>query len=184
MKKQSLVALSKFLSLVLRHRPEVIGLALDASGWVDIEELLNKARAHGKHWDRATLLKVVTTNDKKRFSFSEDGKRIRAVQGHSIPVSLGLEPREPPPLLFHGTASRSLASILERGLQARGRQYVHLSTDMDTAQMVGRRHGTPVVLKINTLRMFQAGYHFYLAENGVWLTEKVPPEFITTDGPV
>jgi len=169
---------SKFLSLVLRHEPQRIGLNLDPSGWVDVEALLAACRRHGMPVERADLKEVVATNEKKRFAFSDDGQRIRASQGHSIEVSLGYIPQSPPSKLFHGTATRFLASIRKEGLNKRERHHVHLSADADTAQKVGQRHGKPAILIVQADAMHSCGHAFFLSENGVWLTEQVPVEFI------
>lgn len=171
--------ISKFLSYVLRHRPDAIGLRLDGQGWACVDELVEKANACGDvTLDRARLREVVENNDKKRFSLSEDGARIRAAQGHSVRVDLALEPAEPPEHLFHGTATRFLDSILREGLRPQQRQYVHLSKDPATAADVGRRYGRPVVLTVSARAMHERGFTFYLAENGVWLTDAVPPGYI------
>jgi putative RNA 2'-phosphotransferase len=176
--KNNTIRISKFLSLVLRHRPEKIGLQLDASGWADVDDLLQKANRAGVRLDRELLEYVVATNDKKRFSFSQDGTRIRANQGHSIPVDLGLSPVSPPPELYHGTVERFLERIRSEGLLAQNRNYVHLSKDRETAEKVGQRRGKPVILIIPAGRMHGEGYKFFLSENGVWLTAKVPAEYI------
>jgi len=176
--RPELVKVSKLLSLILRHKPEEIGLPLDAEGWADIEELLRLASQRGKRLTRSVLEEVVESNDKKRFAISEDGLRIRAQQGHSISIDLGLTPQQPPALLFHGTATRFLESIRRKGLLPGSRQYVHLSRDEETAVKVGQRHGKPVVLRIVSGAMFDQGHVFYLSGNGVWLTEHVPPAFI------
>ncbi|MHB0936382.1 MAG: RNA 2'-phosphotransferase [Armatimonadota bacterium] len=170
--------ISKLLSLVLRHQPEAIGVTLDAEGWVRIDELLNALHAHGTPLSRAELQEVVETNDKQRFRIDDAGERIRANQGHSIPVDLALTPREPPELLYHGTADRFLAGIRQHGLQKQSRQHVHLSPDEPTAHAVGRRHGKPVILRIRAGQMHRDGYPFFLSDNGVWLTEHVPAEYI------
>lgn len=177
--KNDLVKTSKFLSLVLRHQPEVIGLTLDANGWATVEDLLAKARSAGTPLTRELLDKVVSENDKKRFAFSDDGTRIRASQGHSVEIDLALPPTEPPELLYHGTAHRSVESIRASGLHSASRQHVHLSPDTQTAVKVGSRHGKPVVLVVRAGEMWRAGRPFYLSANGVWLTENVPAEFIT-----
>lgn len=174
-----LVHLSKFLSLVLRHRPQELGLALDSGGWVEVDVLLAAMRARGMAGDREQLERVVAENDKQRFSINSDGTKIRANQGHSIPVQLGLAPRTPPELLYHGTAVRNLNSIREKGLLKGRRHAVHLSPDAETARKVGQRHGIPVVLTIQARRMFADGFVFTRSENGVWLTENVPPEYIS-----
>lgn len=173
-----LVRFSKFLSLVLRHKPEEIGLELDEHGWADIDELLRLANQHGCRLTRPLLEQVLAENDKKRFAISDDGRRIRASQGHSVEVELGLSSVEPPEILYHGTASRFLNSIRTTGLHSGSRQHVHLSKDSATARKVGERHGRPVILEIQAARMFAAGHRFYISANGVWLTEQVPVEFI------
>ena len=174
-----LVQLSKFLSFVLRHKPDAIGLSLDPQGWASIDELIEKANASGTPLDRVALLRVVETSEKKRFSISGDGSRIRAAQGHSVTVELGLAPREPPPTLYHGTATRFVESILSKGLKPLTRQQVHLSLDEATARRVGQRHGKPVILKVDAARMHAQGFSLYLADNGVWLTDLVPPQFLS-----
>jgi putative RNA 2'-phosphotransferase len=173
-----LVKLSKFMSLVLRHNPEEIGLALDENGWADVAELIARANLKGVRLTRNDLLTIVETNDKKRFAFSEDGTRIRASQGHSIEVDLALSPIEPPARLFHGTASRFLESIRAQGLLRGKRQHVHLSPDELIATKVGQRHGKPVVLQVLAGQMHQAGRPFFRSANGVWLTEHVPAEYL------
>jgi putative RNA 2'-phosphotransferase len=173
-----LTRVSKFLSLVLRHKPEEIGLMLDGQGWAEVDELIACAGRHGRRLDRALIRRVVETNDKKRFALSDDGSRIRASQGHSVEVDLALEPRTPPEVLFHGTATRFLESIRNQGLHAGGRNHVHLSLDEATATKVGARHGRPVVLRVRSGEMARAGMIFYLSDNGVWLTGSVPAEFI------
>ena len=169
--------ISKFLSYVLRHKPESIGLKLDLNGWAQIDELLQCASKKGKKLNRKQLREVVETNDKQRFSLSEDGHRIRANQGHSLKVDLALEAIEPPEKLYHGTAKRFLESIFKQGLQPRGRHHVHLSKDLKTAMKVGQRHGKPVVLEIEARQMNIEGYKFYCSANGVWLTDSVPPKY-------
>jgi len=173
------IGTSKFLSLVLRHKPDTIGLTLDANGWVDIDVLLGAARDHGKKIDRQTLDRVVATNDKRRFSISEDGTRIRAAQGHSVAIDLALAPIIPPEVLYHGTATRFLDSIMAKGLIPGRRRHVHLSADIETAERVGKRHGKPVVLIIDAAAMTTRGVNFYRSENDVWLTDHVPSEHLT-----
>ncbi len=173
-----LVRYSKFLSLVLRHYPQRIGLALDRGGWANVAELLAKANAANVPLTLDLLQQVVAENDKQRFAFSPDGTRIRASQGHSIPVDLGLMPLTPPDILYHGTATKYVASIRQQGLRPRQRQYVHLSGDVETAVMVGQRHGMPIVLTIQAGQMHRDGHIFYQSANGVWLTDCVPPDFI------
>ncbi len=183
MKKQ-LVRTSKFLSLVLRHRPEAIGLELDEAGWAPVAELIRLAGEHGRELSESLIREVVETNDKRRFSLSEDGQRIRARQGHSVRVDLGLEPVAPPDVLFHGTAKRFLDSILRHGLIKGKRHHVHLSSAEATARAVGQRHGSPVVLRVRAGRMQRDGHAFFVSENGVWLTDHVPVEYLdVADGP-
>jgi putative RNA 2'-phosphotransferase len=176
-----LVRFSKFLSLILRHNPGKIGLALDDNGWADVDELLAKANDRGVPLTHPLLLQVVATNDKQRFKLSDDGRRIRASQGHSIPVDLQLQPVAPPQYLYHGTATRFLDAIRKEGLLPRNRQHVHLSPDVEAALKVGRRHGRPVVLTIHAAEMNTAGHAFYLSDNHVWLVKQVPPAYIDFD---
>ena len=176
--RSSLVPQSRFISRVLRHAPASIGLSLDDAGWADIDTLLGAAAAHGVVLDRMTLNEIVATNDKQRFAIDATGTRIRANQGHSIDVDLGLGPVEPPQRLFHGTATRYLQAILRDGLHRGRRRHVHLSTDVDTARRVGARQGMPAVLGIQAHAMHTAGHMFYRADNGVWLVDHVPRRFI------
>lgn len=173
------VHISKFLSLVLRHKPDAIGIQLDEYGWADITDLVEKSRKAGVNLNPDVICKIVATSDKQRFAISEDGLRIRANQGHSIAVDLGYEEMEPPPLLYHGTATRNLTSIRQQGIIKSDRQYVHLSLDKETAEAVGKRYGKPVVLTVQADRMQQDGFRFYRSANGVWLTDHVPEEYIT-----
>jgi putative RNA 2'-phosphotransferase len=170
------VRASKFLALVLRHQPDAVGITLDEAGWVDVEVLLAACAAHGRRYSRAELDHVVATNDKKRFAYSEDGRRIRASQGHSVAVRLGLEAARPPDVLYHGTAERSMPLILAEGLKPMSRQDVHLSADAETAVRVGSRHGHPVVLVVAARELAAEGHVFRISANGVWLTDRVPPE--------
>ncbi len=173
------IVISKFLSRVLRHDPKAIGITLDEAGWIQVDTLLQAMTAAGKPLSREVLQEVVRTNDKQRFSFSEDGTKIRANQGHSIKsINLGLSPVAPPELLYHGTVEKFLASIKQTGLQKRKRQHVHLSSNVETATRVGARRGDPVILQIQSSRMQTEGYTFFLSDNGVWLTDHVPPAFI------
>lgn len=172
------VKTSKFLSLVLRHQPERIGLALDEAGWVDVDRLLAACAEHGRRLTRAELDHVVATNNKRRFAYSDDGRRIRASQGHTVEVDLGLAPAVPPDVLFHGTASATLPLILGEGLRPMARQDVHLSADRETAHRVGSRHGRPVVLVVDAAGLAGAGQVFRVSANGVWLTGPVPPEWL------
>lgn len=170
--------ISKFLSLVLRHKPETIGLDLDENGWAETQVLLEKLANNNKNIDFKTLEEVVADNDKKRFAFNADKTKIRASQGHSIKVELGYATVEPPEMLFHGTATRFLDSIQKQGLLKGNRHQVHLSKDMDTATNVGGRHGKVVVLKVKALEMHKAGFEFFVSENQVWLTDQVPVEYL------
>jgi len=171
------VKTGRFLSLILRHKPEEIGLKLDSEGWANVAELLKKG-----NMDMATLEEIVATNNKKRFKFNDDKTKIRASQGHSVRVDLKLEPQIPPDNLFHGTATHFLSSIYEKGLVAGSRQQVHLSSDKDTAINVGQRHGKPIVLNVNAKVMSDDGIKFYLSDNGVWLTDHVPIKYLTVLG--
>lgn len=175
--------LSKLLSYTLRHRPEELGLTLDAQGWVSVVDLLAALQSRDAGISRGQVEEVVASNDKKRFAFSEDGQRLRASQGHSVAVELGLEPVAPPARLYHGTATRFLASIAQEGLRPGGRQHVHLSPDRATAETVGRRHGQPAILRVAAGTMHQAGFSFYYSANGVWLTAAVPPAYLEPETP-
>jgi putative RNA 2'-phosphotransferase len=178
-----LVSVSKFLSLILRHNPDKIGLTLDENGWAEIEVLIQRANQNGRRLTRPLLDRVVADNDKQRFAISDDGLRIRASQGHSVEIDLALAPSEPPKVLYHGTASRFVESIRAGGLHSGNRQHVHLSLDIQTATKVGQRHGKPVILVVRSGEMSSAGHKFYLSDNGVWLTELVPVEFIDFPAP-
>ncbi|WP_169973740.1 RNA 2'-phosphotransferase [Tautonia rosea] len=173
-----MIRVSQFLSLVLRHQPEAIGLTLDEGGWASVDELISCAARNGTKLDRDLIAKVVASNDKQRFRISDDGLRIRASQGHSIAVDLGLEPVSPPEVLYHGTATRFLDAILREGLRPSGRQHVHLSGDEGTAVTVGRRHGAPVILRVAAGRMVADGFVFFRSDNGVWLTDRVPASYL------
>lgn len=170
--------LSKFLSLVLRHQPDVAGLKLDDAGWVTVEDLLAGLARNNRKLSRADLNSIVENNDKKRFEFSDDGQRIRASQGHSVQVELGYQPQTPPETLLHGTVEKFLNSIYEKGLIKGSRQHVHLHDDRQVAIQVGSRRGRPVILEVDAAAMAAAGYEFYCSTNSVWLTDSVPPEFI------
>jgi len=170
--------ISKRLSYILRHRPDSVGVNLDENGWVDVDILLRACCKHGQHLSRKVLEEVVSANDKQRFSFSPDGARIRANQGHSIRVDLGMTAVEPPQRLYHGTVERFLESIKTDGLLKKNRHHVHLSPDIKTAKLVGSRRGKPVVLVVEAAKMYEKGHVFYCSENGVWLTDSVPGEFI------
>ena len=168
---------SKFLSLVLRHKPEKIGIQLDRRSWAKVPEILM-----GVNLTMEDLEYIVETDEKQRYSFNDDKTLIRANQGHSIPIDLELEAVEPPETLYHGTIGQFLGSIKKEGLQRRSRQFVHLSKDVETALAVGRRRGKPVVLQIASGRMFEDGYEFFLSENGVWLTKEAPSSYIKFPG--
>jgi putative RNA 2'-phosphotransferase len=168
------VRLSKRLSLYLRHAPDKIGLKLDSAGWADVDDILAAL-----HITRAQLAEVVATNDKQRFAFSDDGRRIRASQGHSIPVELDLPRRIPPAVLYHGTVAKFLGEIMRDGLRPMNRHHVHLSATIETAEKVGARRGNPVILAVDAAAMNAEGTPFWLSANGVWLAEHVSPLHLT-----
>jgi putative RNA 2'-phosphotransferase len=172
---------SKFLSLLLRHKPDEIGLRLDAAGWASIDEIVQLTAKRRTPLSRAVIEEITATSEKQRFIISDDRQRIRANQGHSLPVDLGLAARKPPEILYHGTTTRFLHAILEQGLLKGTRQHVHLSPDIATALNVGRRHGEPAILSIASGRMHRDGFSFYLSQNGVWLTDHVPIRYIDTE---
>lgn len=170
--------MGRFLSLVLRHKPEVIGIKLDEEGWTEVSDLLEKLKHADRNLSMEDLRQIVANNNKSRYAFSEDGTRIRASQGHSVNISLGYQPVRPPEFLYHGTATKYLDSILKTGIDKKSRHHVHLSADRGTAVNVGSRHGKPVILVIHALKMHEEGFEFYKSENDVWLTENVPPEYL------
>ena len=174
----NLVKTSKFLSLILRHRPEVIGIALDEHGWADVPELIAGIQKTRPEFSMELLEEIVRTDEKQRYAFSEDHAKIRANQGHSLSVDVELKEETPPEILYHGTGEKSVPSILGQGLLPGTRLYVHLSKDIPTAVKVGGRHGKPVVFEVMAGRMHEAGFRFFLSENGVWLTKTVPPEYL------
>jgi len=176
--EKEITRISKFLSLVLRHKPETIGLALDANGWADVNELIARSNKANVPLTHELLQHIVDTNPKKRFAFNEQQDKIRASQGHSVNIELNLFAVEPPAILYHGTAERSVASILEKGLLKQQRRHVHLSPDIETAIQVGQRHGKPKVFEVLAKEMHARGHRFYLSANGVWLVDEVPPEFL------
>lgn len=180
MDERRLVRISKYLAKHLRHEPERIGIALDAHGWVRVDVLLEAAAAHGFPISRAELEQVVAGNDKRRYEIK--GDRIRAGQGHTVPVDLGLQVVEPPAFLYHGTAARNLAVIRVEGLRPMARHHVHLSPDRETAFRVGARKGKPVVLVVDSGAMYAAGHEFRVSANGVWLADHVPASFIRFPG--
>ena len=167
----------KFLSLILRHHPEVIGIQLDEHGWADVDALIAGIRK-SRPFDMEMLEEIVETNNKKRYSFDEDHTLIRANQGHSVPVDVELPVVSPPEILFHGTAEKYIESIRSQGLIPKSRLYVHLSGDAETARDVGARHGVPVLLRVHSGQMERDGYTFYRSVNGVWLTEAVPEKYL------
>ncbi len=179
--KSQLTTISKFLSLVLRHEPHRIGIELDEAGWTPVDELLRKAQTAGSSLSREILDEVVASSDKQRFAFSEDGLRIRANQGHSVDVDLGLPVVPPPDVLYHGTSSRFMPSILRDGLERRSRHHVHLTQDRQLALSVGQRYGEPVILRVDARAMAARGHAFRCSANGVWLTDAVPAEFIRAE---
>ena len=176
----SLTDTSKFISLILRHKPEAIGITLDEHGWANVEELI-EGIARQQHFDMALLEEIVATDEKQRYSFNEDRTLIRANQGHSVPVDVELEQISPPEHLYHGTGEKYAASVEVQGLISKSRLYVHLSPDYNTAEKVGARHGKPVVYRISAGRMAKDGYVFYKSVNGVWLTKEVPAKYFKRD---
>ena len=175
----NLKSTSKFISLILRHKPEAIGISLDEHGWADVQDLINGINAAGDHHlDMDLLEEIVRTDDKQRYSFNEDHTLIRANQGHSIPVDVELEEKIPPDVLYHGTGEKYVFSIDEQGLIPKSRLYVHLSSDISTAKKVGSRHGKPVIYTVDCRKMSADGYKFYLSANNVWLTKTVPVSYL------
>ncbi len=175
---RNLVNLSKFLSLILRHKPQTVGIELDKQGWTNVHDLISKLNRSGKNIDFKTLEIIVETDNKKRYEFNPDKTKIRASQGHSVNVDLGYTPQAPPEFLYHGTADKFVGSILEKGIQKRNRHHVHLSLDIETAKNVGKRHGMPSIFKIFSQKMHKDGYVFFKSTNGVWLTEEVPVNYM------
>jgi len=169
---------SKFLSYILRHKPESVGLKLNLYGWLLTDDIISNSQSEIV-LSKEVIEKTVSNNKKKRFTISDDGKYIRANQGHSIKVDLQLIPKEPPTTLFHGTATRFLDSILKEGLKTGQRQHVHLSSDIHTAKEVGSRYGKPAILTIDSKKMHQDGYQFFISDNHVWLTDHIPSEFLS-----
>jgi putative RNA 2'-phosphotransferase len=171
--------ISRVITHALRHRPQALALSLDKAGWVDVLQLLAGLSNHGHELTLAELQTIVALNDKRRFAFSADSSKIRANQGHSVPVDLGLKSVPPPLVLYHGTHVGALQTILKTGIKKQSRHDVHLSTSPQSASTVGQRHGKPVVLVIDCKRMYADGYRFRVSANGVWLTEEVPPKYLT-----
>ena len=173
------VKISKFLSLILRHSPQTIHLNMDKNGWVNVDEIIHNAYKYKNIYLTMDIINtVVENNDKQRFKISEDGKKIRACQGHSIKIDLELESKTPTDVLYHGTSNRIIESIWRDGIKPMKRQYVHLSQSEEIALTVGKRHGEPILLHIDAKNMYKDGYKFYLSENKVWLVEKVPVVYI------
>ena len=180
---RSMKETSKFISLILRHKPETIGISLDEHGWADVQDLIAGINAAGGHQlDMDILEEIVRTDEKKRYSFNEDHTLIRANQGHSIPVDVELEEKVPPMVLYHGTGEKYVSSIDAHGLIPKSRLYVHLSSDVETARKVGMRHGRPVIYTVDCAAMTADGYRFYLSENQVWLTKEVPVRYLSKQG--
>ena len=175
---KQLTHISKFLSMVLRHQPETIGIQLDQNGWTDVDELIEKANNNGIKFDRETLSHIVATNTKKRFAFNKTLDKIRASQGHSIEIELGYTNQKPPEILYHGTSEKSVQPIIDTGLEKRSRQHVHLSSDIETAIKVGQRHGKPFVFKVLAELMYNDNFQFFISDNGVWLTDNVPTKHL------
>ncbi len=182
MRKDPKTRLSRFISLILRHKPEAAGIQLDEHGWASVEALIQGVNKTGRSLDYALLEEIVRTDEKGRYSFNEDRTKVRANQGHSLPVDVELLESEAPAALYHGTATRFLDSIMREGLKPMGRLYVHLSKDYDSAVKVGNRHGKPIVLQVDAARMQEDGYRFYLSQNDVWLTERVPRHYLCVIG--
>ncbi len=169
--------ISKYISLILRHKPDVIGITLDEHGWADVDELL-AGISKTTPIDMNLLEKIVVEDEKQRYSFNEDKTLIRANQGHSIPVDVELRKVAPPDVLYHGTGEKYVSSIDEHGLLPKSRLYVHLSSDEETATKVGKRHGEPVIYTVDAKKMAEDGYEFYLSVNGVWLIKNVPIQYL------
>lgn len=173
----SLKETSKYMSLILRHKPDAIGITLDEHGWANVDELI-AGIAKDNEFNMEILEEIVRTDEKQRYSFNEDKTLIRANQGHSIPVDVELEEKEPPEVLYHGTGEKFVASIDEQGLIPKSRLYVHLSKDEETAIKVGKRHGKPVIYFVKAKQMHDDGYKFFISANGVWLTKEVPVKYL------
>ena len=174
----NLTNLSRYISLILRHKPEVIGISLDEHGWANVDELIAGIAQNNPGFNMDILKKIVRTDEKKRYSFNDDQTLIRANQGHSIPVDVELEEKEPPEYLYHGTGEKYVSSINEMGLIPKSRLYVHLSQDTETAAKVGKRHGKEVIYQVAAGQMCRDGYPFFLSVNGVWLTKQVPVQYL------
>lgn len=171
-------SISKYISLILRHKPEAAGITLDEHGWADVYDLIGGVKKKYPGFCFKLLEQIVETDNKQRYSFDEHRLYIRANQGHSIPVDVELEEKEPPEYLWHGTGEKYFESICKQGLIPKSRLYVHLSTDIDTAENVGKRHGMPEIFSVDAGQMYRDGYKFYLSKNGVWLTKEVPKKYL------
>lgn len=171
-------SISKFMALILRHHPEKAGITLDQHGWAKVDELIMGVQKRYPDFNREVLEKIVSTDNKQRYSFNENHTLIRANQGHSIFVDVELEKAIPPDVLYHGTGEKYVSSIQQQGLLSKSRLYVHLSKDIETAMSVGKRHGKPVVYQIDTKQMVEDGFNFYLSVNGIWLTRCVPVQYL------
>ncbi|MCJ8288531.1 MAG: RNA 2'-phosphotransferase [Crocinitomicaceae bacterium] len=178
MNEKELIKKGKFLSLILRHNPEKIKIELDNAGWTDVDTLIRQMNKFNRRIDIKELEYLVENNSKKRYAFNSDKTKIRANQGHSLNVDLGLKTISPPEILYHGTADRFLESIYEKGLIKKERHHVHLSADLDTASNVGKRHGRLVIFEVDSQLMNQDGFEFYKSDNGVWLTDEVPSKYL------
>ncbi len=171
--------LSKFIALILRHKPQTIGIQLNKNGWANVDELIKGISKHKKKpFSMEMLEQIVVEDEKKRYSFNDNKTLIRANQGHSISVDVELKECRPPEILYHGTSEKFVSSIDHEGLLPKSRLYVHLSKDIETAKSVGSRHGNPIIYKVKSLAMHNVGYKFYLSTNGVWLVQKVPVEYL------
>lgn len=177
MDKKNIEKLGKFIALILRHKPETIGITLDEHGWANVKELISGINASGRSINMKTLIHIVDTDNKQRYSFNENKTKIRANQGHSVKVDVQLKEVEPPEYLYHGTATRFMDSIIKEGLKPMKRLHVHLFENGDFAKGIGERHGNPVVIQIRSGDMYRDGIKFYLSENGVWLTNEVLPKY-------
>ena len=175
---EKLVKLGRFISLILRHSPETIGIKLDENGWADVEELIILMNKNRRKIDIDTLKEIVETNNKKRYEFSDDFKKIRACQGHSINVDVELEQAVPPEFLYHGTAVKNIESIKKDGIKKASRQHVHLSSDYNTAYNVGKRHGKPYIIKVLSGKMGKDRKKFYISKNEVWLSDDIETEYL------
>ena len=171
-------SISKYMSLILRHKPDVIGIELDEHGWANVDELVNGIEKNNHGFNVEMLEEIVKSDSKQRYSFNQDKTLIRANQGHSIPVDVELEEKQPPEFLYHGTGEKYVESIDKIGLIPKSRLYVHLSKDVDTAEQVGKRHGKEIIYQVNAGQMYRDGYKFFLSVNNVWLTKEVPVKYL------